>query len=110
MAHRILIVDDDRKHLELMTEHVELMSKEFEIIGAEDGLDGIEKARTQKPDLILMDLRMPRMGGLEATKELKSDPETQGIPIVVFSASVIDDEEDQAYEAGCDDFIEKPIN
>ena len=110
MVYRILVVDDDVKNLDITARHLQLKSRDYEVITAKDGLEGIEKALAQKPHLILMDLKMPRMDGYEATRRLKADPRTQAIPIIVISASVIDDQVDKARQAGCDEFVEKPID
>ncbi len=110
MVYRILVVDDDVKNLDITARHLQLKSRDYEVITAKDGVEGIEKALAQKPHLILMDLKMPRMDGYEATRRLKADPRTQGIPIIVISASVIDDQVDKARQAGCDEFVEKPID
>jgi CheY-like chemotaxis protein len=110
MAYRILVVDDDVKNLDITTRHLLLRSRDYEVMRAKNGLEGLEMAHAKSPHLILMDLKMPTMDGYEAIARLKADPKTHDIPIIVISASVIDDQVSQARKAGCDDFVEKPID
>lgn len=84
------------------------MKESFDIIRAENGLEAVEKTRLYKPDVILMDMKMPIMGGLEATREIrKFDPH---VPIIALAAYVFDTNRDDALLAGCNDFMTKPVN
>jgi two-component system cell cycle response regulator DivK len=110
MHYKILVVDDDERNLDITARHLKLRSADYEVIKARDGAEGLEKAQTECPHLILMDLQMPNMDGYEATRRLRADQRTRAIPIIVISASVIDDQVDKARQAGCDEFVEKPID
>ena len=82
----------------------------YEMIVAEDGAKGVEAARREKPDLILMDLSLPVLSGWDAARQLKSAPETGAIPIIALSAHALNGEREKALEAGCDDFETKPVD
>ena len=86
-----------------------ICSGDFEAITAEDGEKGCEKAVSERPDIILMDLQMPVMDGWEAARRLKSIPETSDIPIIGLSAHALAGERDKALGEGCDEFDTKPI-
>jgi CheY-like chemotaxis protein len=87
-----------------------LIRKGFEVSLAVDGQQGIETARTERPDLILMDMSLPVLDGWEATRQLKDDPLTAAIPVLALTAHASDADRDQALAAGCDDFDTKPID
>jgi len=87
-----------------------LERKDFVVTLAVDGQDGINKAQTELPDLILMDMSLPVMNGWEATKSLKSNPETENIPIIALTAHAMSSDRDKAIEAGCDDYDTKPVD
>jgi CheY-like chemotaxis protein len=82
----------------------------YEMIVAEDGQKGIEAALHEKPDLILMDLRLPVLTGWEAAQQLKQSPQTRAIPIIALSAHALEGERDKALAAGCDEFESKPVD
>ncbi|MCL2128479.1 MAG: response regulator [Treponema sp.] len=107
-SQKILIVDDDPVNLEFF--HLMLTKLGFTVEEANDGLDALSKLKKFRPDLILLDNIMPRMSGWELTKNLKSDPKFQEIPIIMFSA--LDDVKDKiaGFELGIDDYITKPFN
>jgi CheY-like chemotaxis protein len=104
--HKILIVDDMRRFLDL--EKSFLKRAECRILTALTGLEAIKVAKTEMPDIIMLDVEMPEMNGIEATRILKNDPQTKHIPIVIFTA--LDNIESQARKAGCDDFHRKPMD
>jgi len=106
---RILYVEDARSQREILKQMLELYGK-YEVIIANHGQDGLEKAREIHPDIILMDLRMPIMDGLQAIQELKKDPAVSNIPVVVISAWANKKNREEAIEAGAIKFIEKPTN
>ena len=81
----------------------------YNVIEAENGVDAVRMARTGRPDIILMDISMPLMDGYEATRVLKADPETQKIPIIAVTAHAMVTDRQAAQEAGCDDYISKPV-
>ena len=81
----------------------------FEVSVASDGVEGVEKTRAWLPDLILMDIRLPGMNGLEATRFIKDDPELKDIPVVALTAYAQEEDEAEAIDAGCTAFIPKQI-
>jgi two-component system cell cycle response regulator DivK len=83
---------------------------EFEVLEADNAIKGIEMARSQSPDLILMDISMPELDGLSATRRLKTMPELHGVPVVALTANAMEKDEINARNAGCDGFIRKPID
>jgi CheY-like chemotaxis protein len=82
---------------------------EFEVLTAEDGEKGCEMAAAERPDIILMDLEMPGIDGWEATRRLKSNPDTHDIPVIALSAHALAGSREKALAAGCDEFDTKPI-
>jgi CheY-like chemotaxis protein len=104
---KILIVEDNEMNRDMLSRR--LARKGYEVVMAWDGRQGVEMSRTEAPDLILMDLSLPDLDGWEATRRLKSDPETRSIPIIVLTAHVMAGDRENAREAGCDDFDIKPI-
>ena len=105
---RVLIAEDEPTNLELL--HEVLKARNITPLKAADGEQALEMARMHVPDLILMDLRMPKRHGINVTRELKDDSTTKDIPIVALTASVMDGTEKQALDAGCSGYIKKPIN
>ena len=87
-----------------------LARRGFEVIIAQDGGAGVELASSQAPDLILMDISLPVVDGLEATRQLKAARETQQIPIVALTAHAMAGDRDKAIDAGCNDYASKPID
>lgn len=104
----ILIVDDNPTDLKLA--RVVLTLDSYTVREAEDAEAAEARIAAARPDLILLDLRLPGMDGFELAKRLKDDPRTRGIPILAVTAYAGDDEEAKAYAAGCDAFIRKPID
>ena len=108
MAKVILIVEDDPKNLTLARDL--LMVSGYTTIEATDGEQGVELAKVRKPDLILMDIMMPKMDGLEATRILKADATTRNIPILALSSQAMKGDKDRILEAGCNGYLAKPID
>lgn len=108
MGKRILIVEDDYDNLELV--RFILVRAGYETLAARDGREGVEIARRERPDLILMDLAMPEMDGWSASREIKSDPELNHIPVVALTVRSLTEDRIRAMEAGCDGYITKPMN
>lgn len=108
MSKVIQIVEDDPKSLKLIRDL--LLSSGYTIIEATDGRQGVELAKAQKPDLIFMDIQMPVMDGLEATKILKADGETKDIPIIALTSYAMKEDEAKVLQAGCDGYMTKPID
>ena len=108
MKKTILVVDDEPRNLKLARDVLEMSG--YEVIEAENGKIGIEMAKSQKPDLILMDIMMPVMGGVEATGILKADSTTQNIPILALSSQAMKGDKERIIGCGCDDYLAKPFN
>ena len=100
----ILIVEDVELNRDLL---VQLLQDDYQLILAADGATALERAKDSKPDLVLMDLSLPRMDGWEATRRLK---EFSTIPVIVLTAHAMRGDEERARAAGCDDFLTKPID
>jgi CheY-like chemotaxis protein len=103
----ILLVEDNEMNRDMLSRR--LTRKEFRVVTAEDGQQGVDLAKKERPDLILMDLSLPVMDGWEATRILKSSLETRYIPIIALTAHAMAGDEEKAYQAGCDDFDTKPV-
>lgn len=108
MEKVILIVEDDSKNLKLLRDLLKVTG--YTTLEATDGRQGVEIAKHKKPDLILMDIQMPVLDGLEATRILKSDSETKDIPIVALTAYAMKGDEQRMSEAGCNGYMAKPID
>ena len=106
--NRILYVEDNDDNIYMLKMRLEL-TDEFEVLVAEDGERGCAMAELERPDLILMDLELPVIDGWEATRRLKSKPETRHVPIIGLSAHALAGERQEALAAGCDDFDTKPV-
>lgn len=107
-AHRVLIVDDNEMNSAIA--EVILRAEHFEVAMAADGRAAIEQVALFQPDLILMDIQMPGMDGLEVTRILKADPLTRHIRIAAFTAFAMQGDEAKMREAGCDAYLSKPID
>ncbi|HEY0992132.1 MAG TPA: response regulator, partial [Kofleriaceae bacterium] len=103
---RVLYVEDSPQNRDIVRRYLDGL---FEVIEAEDGEHGIERAVRDAPDLILMDLSLPRVDGWEATRRLKADPATRHIPVIALTAHAGRDDQMRAAEAGCIDYITKPL-
>lgn len=106
---QILVVDDDLRNIELLEAYLAMLG-DYIVTTASDGVEALERVAESAPDLILLDIMMPRMDGYEVCTRLKKDPETQLIPIVMVTALQGTDERIKALEAGADDFLSKPFN
>jgi CheY-like chemotaxis protein len=105
---KILLVEDIEDNRDMLSRR--LNRRGYEVIMAVDGEQGIETARQALPDLILMDLSLPMIDGLEATRRLKADPVTQAIPVIALTAHAMSGDREKALEAGCDDYDTKPVD
>ena len=103
----ILIVEDNEMNRDMLSRR--LTRKGYEVLMAVDGETGIEMARTNAPDLILMDMSLPVMDGWEATRRMKSDDALKHIPVIALTAHAMANDRDKALAAGCDDYDTKPI-
>lgn len=105
---KILLVEDNEMNRDMLSRR--LTRKGFQVITATDGLQGIDLAESERPDLILMDMSLPVMDGWEATKQLKRTEHLKTIPVIALTAHAMSGDRTKALEAGCDEFDTKPID
>ena len=104
---KILLVEDNEMNRDMLSRR--LQRRGHEVLVAGDGADGVSKARAEIPGLILMDMSLPILDGWEATRQIKSDPATSGIPIIALTAHAMSEDRERAISAGCDDYDTKPV-
>jgi len=104
----ILVVEDNKLNMKLVRGLI--MIGKYHMLEAIDAESGIQKIRDQRPDLVLMDIQLPGMDGLSATKIIKEDPSLKDIPIVALTSYAMQGDEEKALEAGCTGYIAKPID
>jgi two-component system, cell cycle response regulator DivK len=104
---KILLVEDNEMNRDSMSRR--LQRRGHEVVCAVDGAEGLELARSETPGLILMDMSLPILDGWEASRQLKADPATKGIPIIALTAHAMSNDRERALEAGCDDYDTKPV-
>jgi two-component system alkaline phosphatase synthesis response regulator PhoP len=104
----ILVVDDDQQNLELVQAYLEDI--ECQTVAARDGIEALELVAAAKPDLILLDVMMPKMSGFEVCRRLKEDPDTSTIPVIMVTALNEFGDIERGIDSGTDDFVSKPIN
>jgi two-component system cell cycle response regulator DivK len=107
VKNKILIVEDVEFNRDLLEQ---LLEDDYETMTAIDGASGIDLAKRERPDLILIDLSLPVVDGWEATRRLKADEQTSDIPIIALTAHAMRGDEEKARACGCDDYLTKPIN
>jgi CheY-like chemotaxis protein len=107
MDAKILLVEDNEMNRDMLSRR--LVRKGYDVVIAEDGVQGVELANSESPDLILMDMSLPEMDGWEATRRLKADEKTRAIPVIALTAHAMSNDRDKALEAGCDDYDTKPV-
>jgi len=103
----ILIVEDNEDNLMVYRTILEHVG--YNVIEARDGEEGIARAREEHPDLILMDISIPRIDGWEATRRLKENEETRDIPIIALTAHALEEDREKALRVGCDGYLAKPV-
>ena len=104
---KLLLVEDNEMNRDMLSRR--LVKRGYEVIIAVNGLEGVSKAKSELPDLILMDMSLPEMDGWQATKEIKKDPSIKAIPVIALTAHAMSGDKERAMEAGCDDYETKPI-
>ena len=104
---KILIVDDESQFIDML--QIILEANEYEVISANDGEEGLEKARSEKPDLIILDLMMPVMDGYMMLKKLRKDEQIKDIPVILCTAKSHRDDKENGLKAGADAYIKKPF-
>lgn len=105
---KILLVEDDEMNRDMLSRR--LIKRDFDVCIAVDGEQGVQMARSESPDLILMDMSLPGIDGWTATRQLKAEAETRSIPIIALTAHAMAGDREKALEAGCDDFDTKPVD
>ena len=108
MPKKILYIEDNHHNRQLVKRILE--AETFHVAESENGLDGITKAETFLPDLIIVDINLPDIDGYEVTKRLRNHPQLSTIPILAMTANVMQGDREKAIEAGCDGYIRKPID
>lgn len=104
---KVLIVEDNELNRDMLSRR--LMRQGYEVIMALDGEQGIEMAKAEDPDIILMDMSLPKMDGWEATQKIKGESTTKHIPVIALTAHAMAEDRDKALRAGCDDYDTKPV-
>jgi len=108
MKMKILYIEDNEQNLYLVTYILEKHG--YEVFAARDGREGIDRAAVVRPDLILLDIQLPLMDGYAVARQLRTNPDLAGIPIVAVTSYAMAGDRDKALAAGCTGYIEKPIN
>ena len=104
---KLLLVEDNEMNRDMLSRRLE--KRGYTLMLAIDGGQGVALAKSELPDLILMDMSLPVMDGWEATQQIKADPATKGIPVIALTAHAMESDRQKALEAGCDDFDTKPV-
>ena len=104
----VLVVEDDELNLKLVKELLEFNG--FETLEATNGLQALEMIRRERPSLVLMDIQMPAMDGIEATRQIKADASIRDIPVVALTSSAMKGDKEAILAAGCDEYMSKPID
>ena len=104
---KILIVEDNEMNRDMLSRR--LIRRGYEVVMAVDGEQGLAAAKTEGPNLILMDMSLPVIDGWEATRRLKAEPQTRGIPVIGLTAHAMAGDREKVIEAGCDDYDTKPV-
>jgi two-component system cell cycle response regulator DivK len=108
MAKTVLIVEDNELNIKLFNDLLEAHG--YATLQTKDGIEAMKMARLHRPDLILMDIQLPEISGLEVTKWLKEDPDLRAIPVVAVTAFAMKGDEDKIRQGGCEAYIAKPIS
>ena len=104
---KVLVVEDNEMNRDMLARR--LQRRGYEVVVSEDGEDAVNKARSESPDIILMDMDLPVLDGWAATRKLKDSPETRSIPVIALTAHAMAGDRERALEAGCDDYDTKPV-
>ena len=104
---KVLLVEDNEMNRDMLSRR--LARRGFDVVMAVDGKQGVEMAKTETPDLILMDMSLPVLDGWGATRQIKAEASTRSIPLIALTAHTMAGDRDKALEAGCDDYDTKPI-
>ena len=105
---KILLVEDNEMNYDMLSRR--LKRRNYEVVIATDGAQGVEMAKSETPDLILMDMSLPVLDGWEATRQVKADEVTMACPVIALTSHAMDGDREKALEAGCDDYDTKPVD
>ncbi len=105
---KILLVEDNEMNRDMLSRRLE--RRGYAVVIAEDGAKGVDMAKSELPDIILMDMSLPIMDGWEATRQVKAAPQTKGIPVIALTAHAMAGDEEKALAAGCNDYETKPVD
>jgi len=105
---KILLVEDNEMNRDMLSRR--LQRRGYEVVMALDGQQGVQMARSETPDLILLDMSLPMLDGWEATRQIKASAETRAIPLIALTAHAMSGDREKALQAGCDDYDTKPID
>ncbi len=104
---KVLLVEDNEMNRDMLSRR--LIRRGFEVVFAVNGQQGVDLAQSEKPDIILMDMSLPVMDGWEATRRVKANDATRGVPVIGLTAHAMNGDRERAIEAGCDDYDTKPV-
>ncbi len=107
MKKRILLVEDDSATIDVMRQQLEFLG--YEVAVAKNGIEALEMTTSELPDLIVMDIRLPKMDGLQAASQIRKNPKTQAIPILAATAKALLGDREKCLASDCDDYIAKPF-
>lgn len=107
MKKKILLVEDNPTTVDVIQKELEFLGYDYVVVG--DGKKAVDTASSQLPDLIIMDISLPKMDGLEASSLIRKNPKTQSIPILAATAGALPGDREKCLQAGCDDYIAKPF-
>jgi CheY-like chemotaxis protein len=108
MPMKVLVVEDNELNLDILTRR--LQRKGYDVITAKDGQEGVACAKTNNPDIILMDVSLPLLDGYDATRQIKADQNTKNIPIIILTAHAMVGDREKALASGCDEYETKPVD
>lgn len=108
MTEKILIVEDNHQNMRLL--EMTLRAKSYTLLKATDGKEALDMVTRERPDLIVMDVQLPKMSGLEVTRRLKENPAFSHIPVIALTAYAMKGDKEKVIEAGCDTYLSKPVN
>ena len=104
---KVLLIEDNEMNRDMLSRR--LIRRGFQVVFAMDGQQGVDLARSERPDIILMDMSLPVLDGWEATRRVKADPATRSVPVIGLTAHAMAGDREKAIEAGCDDYDTKPV-
>lgn len=107
MSKTILYIEDNPQNMRLVKKMLRVGG--YDMLEASDGISGVSKAQSERPDLILMDINLPDIDGIEATRRLKADPEMAHVPIIALTANAMHGDRERFLNAGCDGYLAKPV-